>query len=82
MMMMANPKRKIASVIVEKLGAPEAKPVDGSKPEEDNSVGLKAAAEKMLQAIEAKDAGMLASALTDFNDIAETAEEPAADDGE
>lgn len=64
--MMGGPKKKLASVIVDKLAE---KPVDMDAPEEDSSLGQKSAAEKVLKAIEAKDASMLVAALNEFTDM-------------
>lgn len=80
-MFMSDDKKKQATLIVSKLsGNVEPKPmVDGA--EQDASMGLDAAAEEILQAIESRDKSALKSALKSFMEMCEyeepEAEEPA-----
>jgi len=73
-----NPnKDKIASLILSKRppdGGPETM-TEGPEVQDDSSIGLEAAASKILSAIEAKDAKMLAGGLQDFLDLADSDDE-------
>lgn len=70
--MLLDPKKNFASVIVGKMkadggsemGAPEG-------PAEDDSMGKKAAASKLMSAIKADDEAGVAAALSDFIDMHE-----------
>lgn len=70
-MPMFEDKKKIASVIVKKIGEREQM---GERHQEDgavqdNSIALQSAAEEMMSAMESKDAKALMSALKSFIDM-------------
>lgn len=75
---MMNPnKDKIASLILASRppdGGPESV-TQGPEVENDSSVGLDAAGQKILNAIETKDLNMLVGGLMDFLTLADTNEE-------
>ncbi len=70
-------KRKVAALIVRKVGEREnmsEKPNrDGA--EQDNSIAMQSAADEMIRAFEAKDSRMLVAALRSFIEMAKDMED-------
>lgn len=77
-MMMLPDKKKMVSVIVEKM-KPEMPKVEEQQeqeqPQSDSSMAKEDAAKKMIEAFDKKDAKMLAMYLQDFMDMCEMEEE-------
>ena len=74
--MMVPDKKKLASVIVEKISPPSMSQSESSPEEvkEDNSVGLELASQKMMAALKADDVKGFAAGLQEFLDIHEMKE--------
>ncbi len=67
-MLMKDPKKNIAMIISKKFG-PDEQPSESveSNVESDPSIGYKAAADEIRQAIESKDSSALVEALKSFH---------------
>jgi hypothetical protein len=84
-MMMLPDKKKIASVIVDKMKPKSEEPMEEIKSENnesDYSMAKEDAAKKMLSAFEKKDSKMLVAALQDFMDMCEMEEDESEDESE
>ena len=83
--MMLPDKKKIASVIVDKMKPKSEEPMEEIKSENnesDYSMAKEDAAKKMLSAFEKKDSKMLVAALQDFMDMCEMEEDESEDESE
>lgn len=74
-MLMKPDKKKLAGMIIG-MNKPEMESVESKDgAEQDKSVGHKAAAEEILQAVESKDVSMLMEALKSFIEMCEHSED-------
>jgi hypothetical protein len=81
-MMMLPDKKKMVSVIMEKMKPEMPKmeiEIEGEQPQSDYQLAKEDAAKKMIEALDKKDAKMLALYLQDFLDMCESCSEESED---
>lgn len=77
-MLMKDPKKSLALLVAKKMSSPDMEnaPENENGDEQDDSIGLKSAAEEILKAVKSDDPSALIEALKSFYEMCQSDEEP------
>jgi hypothetical protein len=78
-MLMKDDKKKMATIIMGKMGKPQASPESEDGAEQDDSVALKTAGEELISALESKNPLAVASAIKALIELCESPEQESAE---